>query len=356
LLEWEKEAAMRRFLCALTLLTVTTPAWAAKVEADPSKEYVITPEAGAWMVLAGSFRGPDAKNLAHQLVLQLRKRDNLPAFVFNFSEEKKRQQQEYNDALRSRAPDLPLKVIHIEDEYGVLVGGYKDSEAAHDAMLQIRKLKEPELKLPNGMSPYDKVYQFNPETKQAEARSVNPLTKAFVTRNPTVPVQKRDPNAFDPFWKELNANETYSLLENKHEWTLVVKDFEGVSVIKPTTDSTSNSFLKILGMGDKGGETLNAAALNAHNLAEALRSIKKLNLDAYVLHTRRGSLVTVGGFDSLEDEQLKQLQAILTAKAKLPVGLQDPKDALKNGGKPLDLAQLQLMVRPMPMKVPHPDK
>jgi hypothetical protein len=344
---------MRRFVCALTLLAVSSPVWAANVEADPSKEYVITSEAGAWMVLAGSFRGPDAKNLAHQLVLELRGRDNLSAYVFNFSEEKKRQQQEYIDALHQRAPDAPVKVIHIEDEYGVLVGGYKDSEVAHDAMLKIRKLKEPKLKLPNGMSPYDKVYQFNPETKQAEARSVNPLTKAFVTRNPTVPVQKRDPNAFDPFWKELNANETYSLLENKHAWTLVVKDFEGVSVIKPNTESSSNSFLKVLGMGDKGGETLNAAALNAHNLAKALRDIKNMQLDAYVLHTRHGSLVTVGGFDSIEDEQLKRLQAALTAR--LPVKLDDSKDVLKNGGKPLDLAQLQLMARPMLMKVPHPD-
>jgi hypothetical protein len=349
---------MRRFVGALTLLAVTSPAWAAKVEADPNKEYIITPEAGAWMVLAGSYRGADAKNLAHQLVLQLRDRDKLPAYVFNFSEEKKRQQQEYIDALHQRAPDAPVRLIHIEDEYGVLVGGYKDSEAAHDAMLNIRKLKEPELKLPNGMSPYEKIFQYNPETKQAEARSVNPLTKAFVTRNPTVPVAKRDPNAFDPLWKKLNADETYSLLENKHAWTLVVKDFEGVSVIQTRSESSSSSFLQALGMGDKGGETLNAAALNAHNLAEALRGVKLeaygLKLDAYVFHTRHGSLVTIGGFDSLEDDQLKKLQTFL-ARKHWPVE-QDPKKPMNSGARPLDFAQLQLMARPMPMRVPHQDK
>jgi hypothetical protein len=345
---------MRRFVCALTLLAVTSPVWAAKVEADPNKEYVITPEAGVWMVLAGSYRGPDAKNLAHQLVLQLRSRDNLPAYVFNFSEEKKRQQQEYNDALRRRAPDMPLKVIHIEDEYGVLVGGYKDSEAAHEAMVNVRKLKAPELKLSNGLSPYDKVFQYNPETKQPEARSVNPLSKAFVTRNPTVPLEKRDPNAFDPFWKELNANETYSLLENKHTWTLVVKEFEGVSVIQTRPPSSSSSFLEMLGMGDKGGEALNAAALNAHNLAKALRDSRLLHdmkLDAYVFHTRRSSLVTIGGFDSPDDSQLKLLQTKIT----FPVG-QQPQDLMKNGGKPADLAQLRLMAQPMLMKIPRPEK
>jgi hypothetical protein len=345
---------MRRIVCALTLLVIASPAWAANVEADPNKEYVITPEAGVWMVLAGSYRGPDAKNLSHQLVIQLRSRDHLPAYVFNFSEEKKRQQQEYVEALHRRAPDLPAKVIHIEDEYGVLVGGYKSSEAAHDAMLDVRKLKPPELKLANGSSPYEKIYQYNPETKQAEARSVNPLTKAFVTRNPTIPVEKRDPNAFDPFWKELNANESYSLLENKHSWTLVVKVFEGVSVIQTRAPASSSSFLDMLGMGDKSGETLNAAALNAHNMAEALRKsqmLKDMKLDAYVLHTRTSSIVTVGGFDSLDDPQIKLLQT----KIGFPVG-QQPQDVMKSGGKPADLAQLRLMTQPMPMKIPRPEK
>jgi hypothetical protein len=352
-----KEAAMRRYFGAIILLAVTSPAWAGNVEADPSKEYVIVPEAGDWMVLAGSYRGPDAKNLAHQLVIQLRSRDHLPAYVFNFSEEKKRQQQEYIEALHQRAPDLPARIIRIEDEYGVLVGGYKDSEAAHEALLKIKKLDPPELKLPGGRNPNDVIYQYNPKTHEAEARSVNPLTKAFVTRNPTVSVAKRDPNAFDPFWNKLNANESYSLLENKHTWTLVVKEFEGVSVIQARTTSSSSSsgsFLEMLGMGDKSGETLNAAALNAHNMAEALRNTKLLRdmkLDAYVLHTRRSSLVTIGGFDSLDDAQLKLLQT----KIGFPVG-QRPEDTIKGGAKPADVAQLRLMAQPMPMKIPHPEK
>jgi hypothetical protein len=167
-------------------------------------------------------------------------------------------------------------------------------------------------------------------------------------------VEKRDPNAFDPLWKELNANETYSLLENKHTWTLVVKEFEGVSVIQVRSPSSSSSFLEMLGMGDKSGETLNAAALNAHNMAKALRDtkmLKEMKLDAYVFHTRRSSVVTVGGFDSLDDPQLKLLQTKIT----FPVG-QQPQDLTKNGGKPADLAQLRLMAQPMPMKIPRPDK
>jgi hypothetical protein len=339
---------MRRFLCALSLLTISGPVFAAKVEADPNKEYVITPEAGVWMVLAGSYRGPDAQNLAHQLVLQLRGRDDLSAYVFNFSEEKKRQQQEYVDELR-RAPGAPVRIIHIEDEYGVLVGGYKDSEAAHDAMLKIKKLKPPVLTLPGGKPAYEIVYQYNPETKKTEEGWVNPLTKSFVTRNPTVPLEKRDPNAFDPLWKKLNADETYSLLENKHAWTLVVKDFEGVSIIQDKPSTSSNSFLKMLGMGDKSGETLNAAALNAHNMAEALNKSKKLQemkLNAYVFHTRSGSLVTIGGFDSLDDKEFNALKK----------AIEDKKWVKGQDGESAAPPQLLLMVRPMPMKVPHPDK
>ena len=103
---------MRRFLFALTsvivVLVVTRPGWAAKIEADPNKEYVITPEAGVWMICVGCYTGEDAHNLAHQLVYQLRSwKDPLPAYIFDYSAELKRKQEDDKKAWRERYPDTP---------------------------------------------------------------------------------------------------------------------------------------------------------------------------------------------------------------------------------------------------------
>jgi hypothetical protein len=346
---------MRRFFYALAgglvMLAVTTPARSApKVEADPDVEYAVTPQAGVWMVLAGSYRGPDAHNLARQLVYQLRKRDHLPAYLFDFSEAKRREQREYLEELHRRSPDSPARTIHVEDEYGVLVGGYKTVDDARDVMLTIRKLPLPELKLPGGKSPYDLIEATDPETgkpaidkktgKEIGKVPMSPFMHCFVTRNPTVPVEKPDPNKADPLLKELNKDEEYSLFKAKHPWTLVVKQYEGVSVLQPS--SPTKDFLKVFSIGDRDGEKLNAAALNAHNLAEALR---KKDLDAYVLHTRRCSLVTIGAFDSPDDPQLLKMQKALCLKMGQPTD-----------GKAVDPQQLQFFAKPVPMKVPQVEK
>jgi hypothetical protein len=354
---------MRRIFYAfaggLTMMAVTTPVQAApKVEADPSVEYVVTPQAGVWMVLAGSYKGPYAHELAHQLVYLLRSHDHLPAYIFDFSEGKRREQQEYLDALNQRSPDLPKRKIRIEDEFGVLVGGYKSAEEASEAMNKIKKLPMPEFKLadPSILPTIGKPLPSEKDPKKIELRMVpvNPLERSFVTRNPTVPVEKPDPNKPDPLLKDLNKDEEYNLLKCKHPWTLVIKQYEGVSVIPES--STSDSILKFFGVGDKKGEVLNAAAMNAHNLAEALRTKK---LEAYVLHTRRSSLVTVGAYDTPDDPQLLQMQALLTATYNRKPGMGIKQ--YEKTDKPIDLSQLQisqlqLFAQPLPMKVPQLDK
>jgi hypothetical protein len=336
---------MRRIFSALAgglaMLAVTTPAPAAKVPADPNVEYKVTPEAGVWMVLAGSYKGPDGHNLALQLMYQLRSRDNYPAFVFDFSEGKRREQEANIAAMQRNLPGVPPRTPRpIEDEFGVLVGGYKTMDDARDAMEKIRKLPLPVLKLPSDKPAYDMIPFIDKKTGEEKGTvAVNPFWRSFVVRNPTVPVEKPDPNKADKFMKELNGDEKYSLLKCKHAWTLVVKQYEGVSVIQPPT--TDYKIFKIFAKDDKNSEVLNAAALNAHNLAEALR---KKDLEAYVLHTRRSSLVTVGAFDSPDDPQLIRMQKALSLK------MDQPRD-----GKVVDPRQLQFFAQPLPMKVPQVD-
>jgi len=52
-----------------------------RVEADPQKTYELTDKQGPWMVFAASFAGEGAERDAHQLVLELRSRYNLPAYT-----------------------------------------------------------------------------------------------------------------------------------------------------------------------------------------------------------------------------------------------------------------------------------
>ena len=101
---------MSRFI-RLALLTAALGLWATaataapRVETDPNKEYPCTPESGAWVICCHEFRGPDADNLARQMVLQIRQRDNLPAYVFNFSDQQKQQIEKEWSNLGKLNPD-----------------------------------------------------------------------------------------------------------------------------------------------------------------------------------------------------------------------------------------------------------
>src|SRR5262245_13345693 len=99
---------MKRFLFALAGLTgLLAPGvgLAARVEADPSKTYVVTPEVGPWMVCVTTYAGPEGRQLARELALEIRRRDDLPAFIYDRGEEQRRQQAEDRERLRRMFPD-----------------------------------------------------------------------------------------------------------------------------------------------------------------------------------------------------------------------------------------------------------
>src|SRR5262249_38404077 len=145
---------------------------------------------------------------------------------------------------------------------------------------------------------------FDSIVNPADARIyyISPFANAFVTRNPTVPHEQQSSKEDYEYLKRVNANEELSLLKNHHAWTLAVKDYPGISIIK--SNATPSSFMdKLWGGGQK--DTLGASGATAHNLAEVLR---KLGYEAYVLHARRTSYVTVGGFDSKDDPRMEALR------------------------------------------------
>ena len=326
---------MRRCLFALAggLALLAAPGLgqaAPRVEADPGQEYRITPEAGNWLIIVKSYKGPQAAQMAHDLILLLRQRDNLPAYLFVRGEEEKRKQQEYVQKMHELCPDVPnlrVRLVRVEEEYAVLAGGYPDIDTARRALDGVKRLKPPE-----DDRLMDKLTTVGPAAAGenravVQAAPVNPFVTAFVVHNPTVPQETVDRNKPDPALKDLNAGRPYNLLACGHPWTLVVKDFPGAAVLQ--AQSSSGSFLSMLGLGSKSNSVLNASGMQAEEVAKVLRA---MSFTAYVLHTRTSSIVTVGAFDAPDDPQLVQLQRQLAN---------------------LQLGPVQCFARPLPMQVPQ---
>jgi hypothetical protein len=274
----------------------------------------------------------------------------LQAYVYNRGEQLRREQQEELDRNRRRQEQyliqngvdpskihLPVKRVRIEDEFAVFVGGYPDMESASKELANIKKLPPPK------SVPQDKILQATFDTTgtgampKEEWKAVNTFSKSMVLPNPTVPVSREDANKPDPFWKELNSGESYSLLKCSKPWTLAVKEFHGGVVIQSQTESTS--FMDKLFGGKKSGEALNASAVNAHNLAEVLH---KMGFDSYVLHTRTSSIVTIGAFDRPDDSKMETLRQVLH-KERMRFASNDPR--FPQG--------MDLFAQPPPMPVPR---
>jgi hypothetical protein len=325
---------MKRFLIIsfglLSFADLVTSA--PRIDTDPNKDYQVTPEAGPWMICAASYRGPQAKELAHELVLEIRKKYGLPAFVIDRGGEERRKQEEEVRRIWKLAPEGRVKIVRVEEQYAVLIGGYKDMATARKALDDLKKQKPPDPKFCSEVREYGK----QDGQDGIFIKKVSPFLMAFVARNPTVPPEPEpDAAKADPFLKRINEGESLSLLNNRKPWTLTVKVFGGPMMMQERTAS-GNKFMDMLGMG-KGKDTLDAAALQAHAMAELLRKMKPVSFDAYVLHTRNQSIVTVGSYDDRNDPKLQQDQQTLSK--------------LKLQGVP---PEMQLWAQPMPMEVPRP--
>jgi len=281
------------------------------------------------------------------LVLELRNQYHLHAYVYNRGEQLRREQQEELDLKRRQQEQtliengvdpskihLPVKRVRIEDEFAVFVGGFADMAGAAKELAKIKKLPPPR------SVPQDKIVQatFDPsgtgQKPKEEMKTVNTFSKSMVLPNPTVPISRADDKP-DPFWKELNADESYSLLKCRKPWTLAVKEFQGDVVLQAQNAPTG--FMEKLFGGKKPGESLNASAATAHNLAKALH---EQGFEAYVLHTRTSSIVTVGGFDLADDPKMQIMHEKVTKSYRF-----ESKDPRFKG--------LELFAQPRPMPVPR---
>lgn len=310
--------------------------------------WAVKPEHGAYFISVKAYsrpsrptptdNGPSARALAEALATEIRETYRVQAFLFEYiSEERKAEaaaiaaarergrvfaqqmdklkQQSQLQGMEFLQPDskIHFKTVNYRDQIAVLVGPFKSEEDARKALNEVRKWTPPkEAILMDGAA----VMRNGPNGKPVlEESRLNPYLTATVTPNPTIAraTQPASEMGLDPFIVKLNEDRPYSLLKATKGWTLGVKSFSAPVQIVSTNDNPG--VMRKLGSGN-GADVLRAGAEQAESLAKALREMKapgKPNgFEAFVLHTRTGSIVTIGQFDGPNDPDLVQTHRLLS--------------------------------------------
>jgi hypothetical protein len=322
-------------------------------EPDPNQDIAVKPECGTWMICVNTYTGPDASKEARAMVMELRNNPQykLNAYVFTKGAEErkaelKRMAKAKEDQIKRLAtiPDLPpdtqisIPLIHsnLEIQYAVLVGGYKDQDSAKRAIESLKKLKPPD---PNKVK-MDTQYVIKVDDNgKAERKDVliNPFAFALPVLNPSVPAKIANGSSAEDLalLRELNATEQFSLLKCPKKFTLVVKYFEVPMSIQPMNGSKS-----VMDRHPASSGKPDAASGKAQVLAALLRREK---LEAYVLHTKYISYVSVGSYDSPDDPRL------LRDQERLPQFMAKALEKIS----PQLIEEIKLLARPAIMGVPN---
>ncbi len=272
-----------------------------RVEADPQKPYTITEQNGPWMIMACSFsatKAPEqARQQAHELALELRKRYKLPAYVYDkkFDLGKEVYGRGVDEFGRPRRMKYNRGVSEIE-EIAVLVGDYPAVDDP-EAQETLRKIKycEPEcLKVQEGKPTTRNLAAMRAIQRALlsagnEKKNKGPMGHAFITTNPLLPDDFIAPKGLDELVLKANEGVEHCLLDCPGKYTVQVATFTGRVII-------DQKEIQRIRQGKEMESQLAEAALKAHELTKALR-IK--GYDAYEFHDRSASIVTVGSFGSV---------------------------------------------------------
>ncbi len=326
-----------------------------RVDSDPKKPHELTDISGPWMVYAIAFTGEKAKQQAHQLALELRKEYKLPAYVYN-------QRFDFTERLSGLGFDIgsnqdlrPQRMKYLQDgaieECAVLVGNFEsiDDPELAKALVTL-KYARPSC-LTGGAGEAQHRFASLRElqrkmSKDEDKRKRGPMANAFATRNPLLPAEYFAPNGPDKFVLQLNRDVQYSLLKNKGKYTVRVARFGGFGTINQRE-------IEELERTDKISDRLEQAAIRANQLTLALR---KQGADAYQYHDRKESVVTVGSFDWLGDNQIQgewKLNPAVEAVVKTYGAQQQSNGKGGISTQPRVIAKTALDVHPEPIEVPR---
>ena len=187
---------------------------------------------GPWMVMACTFSGTGAEQQAHDLVLELRQKYKLPAYVHKvecdpgeavgrgtydrYGNLRHWDYLKYKDAKdhdRARHPELA--------ELAVLVGNYQaiDNPTAQETLRKIRYAQPKCLEVKDNQATHQTLTGWRLiqkqlyETMGSEKRNFGPMSHAFVTRNPLLHEEYFVTKGLDADVIALNQGVPYSLLD-----------------------------------------------------------------------------------------------------------------------------------------------
>jgi len=271
-----------------------------EIEAIEGKKYPLSRSHGPWMVMVAAIRDVDeerrlteglsAAEVADRLVLELR-RKGIPAYTYSID-------QRVEELASSRA-NSSRRYVAQHGYISVLAGNFEknNSEIAQRVLEYIKTKFRPDfLEDPaNG--------GILPKTKGRPSA----LSRAFITANPLFDGEVRDAEK-DSLMLDLNANQKYSLLQNRGNYSLTIATFHGGSVMQMRGRDSDRA----LGFFERRfGKTLDQCASRAMALTNALRNARKYgyeeDYEAWVLHDKYKSIVTIGSFSSPADPRIRQL-------------------------------------------------
>jgi hypothetical protein len=302
-------------------------AGAAPLPAGPIDPFLIDVNAGPFMVLAHTFRGPDAVRQAQALVMELRGQHRLPAYIFYLK------LKPGNSNIQGIPPTAPRyvgkpkvtapEVNRVTDEAAVLVGHCKTIDDAEDLLKQVKKIQ------PTCLGGGQSMFHW---------RNGKGLSRAMITTNPLLPAQDLypggqqriqhagpgsppppvtlqngsvvDPDVLrstfvpkaDPLIKRMNQGPN-SIFNCPGPYTMVVAEFSGRS----SFDTKESIFRLPDGLKDS---PLKTAHEDAEDFAEKLADdpkIQALGVRPYVYHDRTSSRVMLGGYNSQADPNAKRV-------------------------------------------------
>jgi hypothetical protein len=272
--------------------------------ADPIEPFLLTRQNGPFMVMAKTFRGPDAERWALALVLELRNDHGLPAYIL----------RSRDFPMRSYIRTVPPTALRAQqqahigepektrtyDEAVVLVG---DEKTLIDSEKLLHKVKIIKPKCLNG----------NPSIFHWREG----LNTAMRTTNPFVPAQDLYPRKPDLFVKEMNGG-PHSIFSCPGRYTLQVAEFGGRATFNTKNPEFEETWWKTHLMEKS---PLAEAADKAEELAQILAKdpeVRKTGALPYVYHDRTSSKVMLGAFNEPNDRAAVKLRETML-KLAVPV-------------------------------------
>jgi hypothetical protein len=353
---------------AVAETAVAAPPWQKvaifkSIETDPEKDYPLTENQGPWLIMAITFspkldETAETLEQANELVLELRSRYKLNAYVYEFREDLSKGTTGLGVDAYGEPKRLKYQGSQEIHEFAVFVGNFAsvDDPEAQRALKKIKAAQpdclDVEKRRQQGKHDHRSLGLLRHMQREFNRQLGNqvvlgPMGRAFITANPLIPKEYFQHKGLDEFVVKMNEPVQYSLLKCRGKYTCKVATFEGAVLIEQDK-------IHKVEAGARLESRLEIAALQAHEMTMALRA---KGYEAYEFHDRHASMVTVGSFDSvgaprpdgLLEMNPKLLKVIETFSADKIVVPGRPARI----GKPKDIVRIPFDIQAVPVLVPR---